>query len=214
MPVSTNGTPTPPVSPLKRIEKSRDATAILSSWVMIATKKKLERETALAKFPDWRLQGIIPTSISDVTELQASQLSAKEHSIVHLDATSLLQLIHERRLTCVEVMKAYCHSATVAQDTTNCLTEVFFDDGLARAKELDDYLEQTGNTVGPLHGLPVSIKDHIMVKGEDTSSGYIRWCFDSVAEEDAVAVNILRNAGALLYVKTNNPQTLLVSSFH
>ncbi len=47
----------------------------------------------------------------------------------------------------------------------NCLTEIFFDEGLARAAELDRILAETGKPVGPLHGLPISLKDNFRVKG-------------------------------------------------
>lgn len=42
---------------------------------------------------------------------------------------------------------------------------------LARAKELDDYLKNTGNVVGALHGLPVSLKDQVQLKGLETTLG-------------------------------------------
>jgi amidase len=58
--------------------------------------------------------------------------------------------------------------------------------------------------------VPVSIKDHIKVKGLDTASGYAGWAFKTYADIDAVVVDVLRKAGAILYVKTANPQTLLV----
>jgi len=41
---------------------------------------------------------------------------------------------------------------------TNCLTEIFVERALARARELDEILHQTGQVVGPLHGLPISLK--------------------------------------------------------
>lgn len=44
---------------------------------------------------------------------------------------------------------------------TRCLTEIFFDQALERAKELDEHLRQTGQPVGPLHGLPISFKARI-----------------------------------------------------
>lgn len=138
------------------------------------------------------------------------ELDRRELEIVQYDATALLQRIRGRQFTCMEVTAAYCHAAVVAQDLTNCLSEIFFDEAIKRAKELDDHLDETGSTVGPLHGLPVSIKDHIMVKGVDSATGYISWCYKTVAEDDAVAVSILKKAGAILYVKSNNPQTLLV----
>ena len=109
-----------------------------------------------------------------------------------------------------DVLLAYGKKALKAHAATNCLTEVCFDEGLRRAQELDRYLEETGKVVGPLHGVPVSIKDHILVKGHDTSTGYIAWAGRTIAEKDAVVVDILRRAGAVIYVKTANPQTLLV----
>jgi Asp-tRNA(Asn)/Glu-tRNA(Gln) amidotransferase A subunit family amidase len=41
---------------------------------------------------------------------------------------------------------------------TSCLTEIFFETGLQRAKELDSYLSMHNKTMGPLHGLPISLK--------------------------------------------------------
>ncbi|CAE6455067.1 unnamed protein product [Rhizoctonia solani] len=88
-----------------------------------------------------------------------------------------------------------------------------FDQALARARELDDHIAKTGKAVGPLHGVPVSIKDHLFVKGEDTACGYVAWAGKRVAEEDAVIVHILRAAGAIIYVKTTNPQALYGSPY-
>ena len=176
----------------------------------VSSAKKAEREQRLAQRPEWRLQQQVPPGLTDVSALPTSQLTPREREIVHLDATALAEAIRARRYTAVEVLQAFCHVATIAQDLTNCLTEVFFDEGLRRAQELDRHLEDTGEVVGPLHGVPVSIKDHILVKGHDTATGYIAWAFRTVAEKDAVAVDILRKAGAVIYVKTANPQTLLV----
>ena len=53
----------------------------------------------------------------------------------------------------------------------NCLTEIFVERALARAKELDEHLKATGNVVGPLHGLPISLKDQICIKGLETTMG-------------------------------------------
>jgi amidase len=41
---------------------------------------------------------------------------------------------------------------------TFCLTEIFFGEALVRAKKLDEHLAETGKAVGPLHGLPISLK--------------------------------------------------------
>jgi amidase len=41
---------------------------------------------------------------------------------------------------------------------TNCLTETFFDEALERAKFLDEYMENEKKPIGPLHGVPISVK--------------------------------------------------------
>lgn len=179
-------------------------------WQDISKAKKADREARLARRPEWRLGFAVPGEQNDVSQLPVSQLTPRQLEIVHLDATALAEALRNRRYTAVEAIQAFCHVAAIAQDLTNCLTEVLFDEGLARARELDQYLEETGEVVGPLHGVPVSIKDHILVRGHDTATGYIRWAGRTVAEKDAVVVDLLRKAGAVIYVKTANPQTLLV----
>lgn len=47
----------------------------------------------------------------------------------------------------------------MAQQLINCLTEIYFEEAIKRAEELDEYLAREGRTVGPLHGLPISFKD-------------------------------------------------------
>lgn len=173
-----------------------------------AAAKRSRREAILSNYPLWR--PTIPQNVpSDVSLLILERLTPVELAIVQLDATALVQQIAARHLTAVNVLLAFAKVAVAAQDYTNCLTEIFIDEGLARAKELDEHLATTGKVVGPLHGLPVSIKDHILLKGHDTSSGYVAWAGQTVADRDAVVVDLLRRAGAVLYVKTANPQTLL-----
>lgn len=54
---------------------------------------------------------------------------------------------------------------------TNCLTEIFVDRALERARQVDEHLERTGTVLGPLHGLPVSLKDQFCMKGLETIMG-------------------------------------------
>lgn len=51
------------------------------------------------------------------------------------------------------------------------MTEIFIERALARAAELDAHLKATGKVVGPLHGLPISLKDQLRVKGLETTMG-------------------------------------------
>lgn len=93
------------------------------------------------------------------------------------------------------------------------MTEIFFDDALKRAKELDDHLDSGKSPLGPLHGVPVSLKDTFRVKGYDASIGLAALCFKP-SQENSVLVDILLDAGAVLYCKTNVPQTLAALDSH
>ena len=55
----------------------------------------------------------------------------------------------------------------------NCLLETFFDAAIEDAKKLDQYFAQHKEPIGPLHGLPVSLKDQFHIKGVETSMGYV-----------------------------------------
>lgn len=53
------------------------------------------------------------------------------------------------------------------------MTEIFVEQALQRAKQLDDYLQEHGRVSGPLHGLPISLKDQICIKGLETTMGML-----------------------------------------
>lgn len=93
------------------------------------------------------------------------------------------------------------------------MTEIFFDDALKRAAELDDRLASGKPPLGPLHGVPVSLKDTFKVRGYDATIGLASLAFKP-AQENSVLVDCLLNAGAVLYCKTNVPQTLMALDSH
>jgi len=55
-------------------------------------------------------------------------------------------------------------SISADNEQVNCALEFFPEMALARAKELDEILKKTGKPVGPLHGLPISLKDQFRIK--------------------------------------------------
>ncbi|KAK4697652.1 amidase, partial [Lecanoromycetidae sp. Uapishka_2] len=136
-------------------------------------------------------------------------LTPKEVNITEdYDARSLVKEIRERRFTSVEVAKACCKRAAICHQLTNCLTEPLFSSALARAAFLDEHLARTGQPIGPLHGLPISVKDTFHVEGIDSSIGIASLCFKP-AKKNAPLVQLLLDAGAVIHCKTNVPQTLM-----
>ena len=110
-------------------------------------------------------------------------------------------------------MRAFCKRAAIAQQLTNCLTEIMFDSAVERAKELDAHFARTGRPLGPLHGLPISMKDTFWITGFDTSVGIAGFCFKP-ATENAALVELLLSLGAVIHVKTNVPQTMMALDSH
>lgn len=84
-----------------------------------------------------------------------------------------------------------------------------FEKAQARAEYLDN-LRAQGKSAGPLHGLPVSIKDNFHFKGREATIGLVSF-LDEVSATNSPLVDILLNLGAVIYVKTNVPQTMMVS---
>lgn len=93
---------------------------------------------------------------------------------------------------------------------TNCLTETCFARALATAEARDEHLARTGKPVGPLHGLPVSLKDNFNLKGLDATVGFASHV-DAPAEYDSTLATILEDAGAVFYVKTNVPTAMMIA---
>ncbi|KAJ3547071.1 hypothetical protein NM208_g1692 [Fusarium decemcellulare] len=147
---------------------------------------------------------------SDDTILSCGLLSTLDLEITNIDdATVLLERIAARRYSAVQVAEAFCKRASIAQQITNCLTEIIYDKALERARWLDDCYEKEGKTVGILHGLPVSLKDCFNIKGIPTTSGLASW-IPNIATADSSVTKGLLEAGAVLFVKTNVSQALLM----
>jgi amidase len=53
--------------------------------------------------------------------------------------------------------------------------EIRFNEAIERAQELDDYFNEHKKLIGPLHGIPLTLKDQFHIKGLDTSMGFIGW---------------------------------------
>ncbi|USW55815.1 Putative amidase signature domain-containing protein [Septoria linicola] len=122
----------------------------------------------------------------------------------HYDATSLAAAIAKKQFSAVAVATAFAKRAAIAHQLTCCLTQYFMDEAIERAKYLDDYLARYGKTVGPLHGVPVSVKEHMAIQGHWSSFGY--FSTRRYDDKDSLMIQTLRDAGAVFYVKTNQPQ--------
>ncbi|KAJ7646872.1 amidase signature enzyme [Roridomyces roridus] len=122
-------------------------------------------------------------------------------------AKEIVSNIESRVWTASQVLEGFIAQAVVAQSATNCVTEVLFRDARQRAKKLDLQFEQTGKVVGPLHGVPISVKDQYDIVGYDSTVGLTRR-INQPAHANADYVQAMMDAGAVPFVKTNVPQTM------
>ncbi|WWC59840.1 uncharacterized protein I303_102402 [Kwoniella dejecticola CBS 10117] len=169
-----------------------------------AAKHVAARDAQIPK--EWKFDSsIIPHNPST---FYRHNLSEDEIHIVELDATALARAIAEGTYTSAQVTEAYLKSAAAAHAGTNCLA--WFDVELARqrARWLDQQLMQSGKPVGPLHGVPMSVKDFLCVKGFTQSSGHLSSA-GHTPQEDADIVAIFRAAGVVFFAKTTQPQSIM-----
>ncbi|KAJ0420508.1 amidase signature domain-containing protein [Aspergillus carlsbadensis] len=189
---------------------------VSQEWQALIDEKRAQREASIPS--QWRIPKHVADRVSPTASVSAFELleetdilSKEEKEITELhDATSLLELLAAGTVSSLAVTTAFCKRAAVAQQLTNCLTEIFFGEALERARFLDDYLQRTGKPMGPFHGLPISIKDMFMIKGQFASMGYVSYLKKPRAEENSVIVDILLEGGAVLYCKTTVPQGLFI----
>lgn len=175
-------------------------------WKVIARSRQEHREkTIQAVEPP--VPGI-PLSVGlNVTGLPSTLLSQDVLSITSKDAETLIQELASGVLSSTAVTKAFLQRAGLASRLTNCVTELLTEQATQRAAFLDEHFSKHG-PIGPLHGLPISVKEHISMKGLDLNIGFISWV-GRVGIEDALILKLLWNAGAVFHARTTEPQTLM-----
>ncbi|CZR51902.1 related to general amidase [Phialocephala subalpina] len=168
------------------------------------------REAAIPKeylLPESALKDL-PLDLTSVPK-SSGHFTPEELEIIETQAEDILLKIREKKWTSLTVTKAFCKAAVVAQQLTNCLTEILFPEALARAKFLDDHLEKTGQVIGPLHGIPISLKDCFITPPHPSSIGMACYANEATTEE-TVLISILAKLGAVFYVKTNVPTAMMM----
>ncbi|WAL67045.1 amidase [Amycolatopsis cynarae] len=127
-----------------------------------------------------------------------------EDEIHRLDATALAGLIRARQLSATEVMRACLDRIETVNPRVNAVVTVLAEQGLAAARAADEAVA-AGHALGPLHGVPFTVKDSLDVAGAVSTRGSALFR-DRVAASDATAVARLRAAGAIPLAKTNLPE--------
>ncbi len=127
--------------------------------------------------------------------------------LVYISATSLARAIREKRVSSHEVVEAYIHRIEAVNPQLNAVVQLTADTALTQARQADFALAR-GEIKGPLHGVPITIKDSFDTEGIISTAG-TKGRASYVPQQDATAVARMRAAGAILLGKTNLPELSL-----
>ena len=125
----------------------------------------------------------------------------EKREIPFLSTAELSELIRQKKVSPVEVTESYLERIDDLGFKFNSYITVCRKEALQAAQEAEQAITR-GDYLGPMHGIPVAVKDQIWTKGIRTTIGS-RLMADFFPEEDATAVANLKKAGAILLGKTN-----------
>ena len=126
-----------------------------------------------------------------------------DHALCFRPVTELARLIRAGDVSATEVVESCLARIDEVNPAINAVVRLAHD-ALERARAADEAFVH-GEPIGPLHGVPFTIKDSLDTAGLVTTAGTVGWR-DRVPERDASVVARLRAAGAILLGKTNTPE--------
>ena len=121
-------------------------------------------------------------------------------------ATRLAALIRTRKIGCLELLDHFLQRVERHNGSLNAIVWMDKKAARQRARAADAALAR-GESWGPLHGLPMTVKEAFDLKGSPTTWGNPAWRHN-IADADSVVVARLRAAGAVIFGKTNVPLNL------
>jgi amidase len=124
--------------------------------------------------------------------------------LIYASATELARAIRTKEVSSEEVVNAYLERIEKVNPKLNAVVQLTADAARAQAREADAALAR-GRIKGPLHGVPITIKDNIETVGVICTGG-TKGRASFVPTEDAVVVTRMRTAGAIILGKTNLPE--------
>ena len=126
--------------------------------------------------------------------------------IHHLPAYELADKIKNKEISSLELTQHFIDRIEKYDGKINAVVVRTFEDALEAAKKADDTISKK-NSLGPLHGIPMTIKESYNIQGQCTTWGIPDYK-GNIAKEDGLAVKRLKKAGAHFLGKTNVPMNL------
>lgn len=174
-------------------------------------KKYLDEELEPYKY---LIEGIDTSSETfNAVEAQLKLLTPREIEITDYSMKELIDKQKNNKLTAVEIFKAFSKRGAIAHMLTNCSMQLFFDEGLKRAEELDQYRnDHNGELYGPFHGIPITLKELMKYRNKITTASYVCYIDNLISKlprDESVSIQILRKLGAVFYIRDTQPQTVM-----
>ncbi|KAK3934289.1 amidase signature domain-containing protein [Diplogelasinospora grovesii] len=187
-------------------------------WQVVAAEK---RQADFAKIPpEWVLAPLVVAEAkmrrSLVGPFFEGLLDDETRRITVMDVPELFVHISHGSLTAVQVVTAFSKRAAYIHQLTRNMLEIGFDMALKRARELDEYFRVHGIPIGPLHGIPVTVKDQFHIRGLETSMAFVGWIGTFEGKKgtgkekhfESELIKELHNLGAVMIGKTSLVQSI------
>ena len=125
-------------------------------------------------------------------------------SLCFTSAVEMAAMIRAKKLSAREALEEHLKQIDRVNPRVNAIVTLIADQATAAATRADE-MQAHGETMGPLHGLPVAHKDLIDTAGVRTTYGSLLFK-DHVPTKDNLLVTRMRDAGAIFIGKTNTPE--------
>ena len=149
----------------------------------------------------------VPTRSHADTAIPAATQSDE---LARLTISQASRMIRTREISCTELTQACLARAGAYNPKINAFITIMYEEALAQARQLD-IEASAGDFRGPLHGIPVGLKDNIETAGTRTTGGSLVF-EENVPEEDAFVVNRLKESGAVIMAKAGLQEFAMGSS--
>ena len=126
-----------------------------------------------------------------------------QNELWRLGTVDLAKAIREKQVSSREVIQAHLDRINTVNGRLNAVTVVLHQEALRAAEEADRALAR-GGALGPLHGVPMTVKENIDLSGSPTTQGIVAFK-DALPPAESPHVTQLKRAGAIPIGRTNLP---------
>ncbi|MAQ96736.1 MAG: amidase [Chloroflexi bacterium] len=133
--------------------------------------------------------------------------STQMNDLIYESVSNIATEIKQKKVSCLEVTEMHLKRIEAVNPVLNAVVQICSERAIAEAKAADKKIANQ-EKIGPLHGVPMTLKDSLDTK-EVISTGGTKGRVSFIPENDATVTSRLRNAGAILLGKTNTPEFTL-----